>query len=106
MGAKIYKGERLSCGCVLVEVVKPGEVTQPLRHFVRHSPTGFEWGYTGSGPSELARCILLDFFGEDGETRGTKADALYQDFKMAFIAGIQKDIWAITDQQIIRWLAK
>ena len=26
---------------------------------VRHSPTGFEWGYLGLGRAELARCILV-----------------------------------------------
>lgn len=35
-----------------------------LRHHVRHSPTGFEWGYGGSGPAELARCILIDVLGD------------------------------------------
>jgi hypothetical protein len=38
----------------------------PLTHFVRHSPTGFGWGYGGSGPAELARCILLAVLGADG----------------------------------------
>lgn len=35
-----------------------------LQHVVKHSSAGFNWGYGGSGPSELARCILLDHLGE------------------------------------------
>ncbi len=31
-----------------------------LTHHVRHSPDGFSWGYLGSGPAELARCLLID----------------------------------------------
>lgn len=33
----------------------------PLRLGVRnHSPTGFSWGYNGSGPAQLALAILCD----------------------------------------------
>lgn len=37
----------------------------PLRHYVRHSPTGMEWGYGGSGPADLARSILIDVLGDE-----------------------------------------
>jgi hypothetical protein len=40
--------------------------TLPLRHHVRHSPAGFNWGYGGSGPAELARCILIDHLAPNG----------------------------------------
>lgn len=33
-------------------------VTNLDRRFVSHSPTGYEWGYMGSGPSDLAMNIL------------------------------------------------
>ena len=42
---------------------------------VRHSPDGFEWGYGGSGPSDLALNILILF------TDQCTADRLYQEFK-------------------------
>lgn len=41
----------------------------PLRHHVKHSPSGFSWGYAGAGPSELARCILLDHLGDQVKCR-------------------------------------
>ena len=31
-----------------------------------HSPTGFSWGYAGSGPAELARAILVHALGDEG----------------------------------------
>ena len=30
----------------------------------RHSPTGFEWGFSGSGPAQLALALLLDHSGD------------------------------------------
>jgi hypothetical protein len=35
-----------------------------LTHHVKHSPSGFAWGYGGSGPADLARCILIAVVGE------------------------------------------
>ena len=40
-----------------------------------HSPTGFEWGYPGSGPSQLALAILADVVGDE------LAQVHYQSFK-------------------------
>lgn len=40
-----------------------------------HSPDVFEWGYGGSGPSQLALAILLEVTGDDG-----RALNLYHDF--------------------------
>jgi hypothetical protein len=44
-----------------------------------HSPDGFNWGYAGSGPAQLALAIILALTGKpDG----------YQEFKFRVIAGI------------------
>lgn len=38
----------------------------PLRlDLVNHSPTGFAWGYCGSGPAQLALAIPADATGDD-----------------------------------------
>lgn len=48
-------------GSVPTVSVYVGEVPLgPLKHLVRHSPMGFEWGYGGSGPADLARSIVGD----------------------------------------------
>ena len=35
-----------------------------LPHVVFHSPTGFSWGYGGSGPADLSLSILADYLEE------------------------------------------
>ena len=62
---------------------------QPLPHIMRHSPTGFSWGYSGSGPADAALSILAHHFGEtdqDVKTGRSKAAVLYQAFKNEWIA--------------------
>lgn len=46
----------------------------------RHSPTGFECGYAGSGPAQLALAILMMFTDKDNASR------LHQNFKFGFLA--------------------
>ena len=66
-----------------------------------HSPDGFNWGYAGSGPAQLALAILLEIT-NDEET----ALAHYQDFKFEVIAAIpsQESDWEIEENKIIAWL--
>jgi len=64
---------------------------------VNHSPTGFCWGYAGSGPAQLALAILLDYFNGDRE----RALSLYQDFKFKVIAQLPMDEdFVLTDQRV------
>lgn len=62
------------------------------QRLVNHSPDGFNWGYQGSGPSQLALAILLQF------TDGATACQYYQDFKRAFISNLpQSDFREVVD---------
>lgn len=63
-------------------VLMNGLILDPKRsqQVVNHSPNGFEWGYGGSGPSQLALAILLDEVDQD------MALDLYQEFKWRVIA--------------------
>jgi hypothetical protein len=36
---------------------------EPVTHVVHHSPTGLEYGYSGSGPTDLALTLLCHVFG-------------------------------------------
>lgn len=66
---------------------------------VNHSPDGFMWGYAGSGPSQLALAILLNF------TRVEIAKKLYQKFKFDVIAGLDKDKdFQILKRDMLEWL--
>lgn len=65
-GTVSYHGLRDERGRV-AKVVRRGPddaEEQPLPlclHVANHSPSGFEWGYGGSGPAQLALAILLDY---------------------------------------------
>ena len=56
----------------------PGQ-GQELRN---HSPDGFNWGYGGSGPAQLALSICLELYGK------VIALMVYQDFKWKVVAKI------------------
>lgn len=43
--------------------VTDADGARPLYHHAEHSPTGYSWGYGGSGPHDLARSILYDRLG-------------------------------------------
>ena len=60
-----------------------------------HSSTGFEWGYGGSGPAQLALALLADHLG-DGEL----ALSLHQEFKRVVIAKLSRPTWMLTSDQI------
>ena len=49
-----------------------------------HSPDGFNWGYGGSGPAQLALAVLLELYGKE------KALGNYQSFKWKIIANISQ----------------
>jgi len=102
---KIYRGIRIDNGVkAVVEVLNDDSIrTYDLPHKVRHSPTGFEYGYGGSGPSEFARCILLDMDYPENEV-----DRWYQDFKRWFIerADRSKDLEISEDAVQLWWEGK
>ena len=82
-----------------------GKSVKRLRHVCRHSPDGFEWGYGGSGPSDLALSIMTDYFARQGFLDSTiRADSCYQDFKWAFIADAKGEVLSIYEDQIREWL--
>src|SRR5436305_4299702 len=93
---KIYHGFRTDNGCA-VTVEEDGEITGlPLRDDLRnHSPDGFEWGYGGSGPSQLALALAADVL-EDDE----KAQDVYQRLKFKLIGGLPDEGWVLTEDRI------
>jgi hypothetical protein len=63
-----YVGQRLDPEGCEVYVIRDDGKQYPLPLYTQirnHSPTGFEWGYNGSGPAQLALAILADHFGPD-----------------------------------------
>ena len=72
-----------------------GEPLDPRLDLANKSPSGFEWGYLGSGPAQLALAILADHLADDHQ-----AQRLYQRFKEQVIAPIQEDAWSIDSSEI------
>ena len=94
---KLYIGRR-NFGRAVVEVME-GAKYRPLHHIIRHSPTGMEWGYGGSGPGDLALSILTDLLGAE------EANRHYMAFKWAFVCNLAHDEWALDERVIREWLA-
>lgn len=88
---KIYEGRRSP---LAVEVTVDGQPLDPRFDLWNHSPTGFEWGYGGSGPAQLALALLADHLGDDA-----RAVALHQDFKWAVVAKLPHS-WTLTTNDI------
>lgn len=74
----VVDGERLACRYDLLSA----------------SPDGFEWGYGGSGPAQLAVSILAHAFDDQFATE------LYRDFKRDVIAGLPEHGWRLTRTEI------
>lgn len=67
----------------------------------QHSPTGFEWGYSGSGPSQLALALLLD--ATDDHAVALRA---YHWLMWEKVAGWLGDSWTITAGELFDLLDK
>jgi hypothetical protein len=89
---KQYAGRRQGYA-VIVSV--DGRPLNPRLDLWNHSPTGFEWGYGGSGPAQLALAILAHHLGDD-----ELAFNFHHRFKWMVIAELPKRSWLLTSQEI------
>lgn len=81
---------------------------------VHHSPSGYEWGYGGSGPADLALNICeliltrLGYYGERQECfEGgcfSLAFALHQKFKWKFVSAVDREGGVIDWDQAVSWV--
>jgi hypothetical protein len=83
--------------CV-VDVRTPGRCRRlRLRLDIRaHSPTGFEWGYGGSGPAQLALALCVDACG-----RSVADPRVYQRVKWDVICKLPHAGWTLTQAEIV-----
>lgn len=82
---------------IIIVIDEHGDTRQlDLRlDLANHSPTGFCWGYNGSGPAQTALAILADYWDDQAALR------LYQSFKSKVIAGLPMDQdFELTSEQI------
>ena len=75
-----------------------GNIEVSIPQKIKYHSLDFEWGYSGSGPADLALNILycfLDF---------NSAWKLHQEFKREFISSMPKAGGTITNENIKAWL--
>jgi hypothetical protein len=95
---KTYRGHKFS-ECVFVSRDNSPESVRrldPRLDLANHSPTGFAWGYGGSGPAQLALALLADVLGDD-----EAALRYHQEFKFKVIGRLPQNApWTLTEQDI------
>ena len=76
----------------------PRVALKPRNDIFNHSPTGFECGYEGSGPAQLALAVLCAALEEMVPNPDAIALRLHQDFKRDVIAKISREVktWAFS----------
>ena len=89
---KRYEGRRE--GYAVIVTVDERRLN-PRLDLWNHSPTGFEWGYCGSGPAQLALAILADHCGNDEQ-----AFNFHHRFKWAVVAELPRRSWKLTSDEI------
>jgi len=95
---KRYHGTRTEQGCTVTveEDGKPMRTLDLRLDLRQHSPTGPEWGYSGSGPAQLALALAADVLGDD-----EKAQDLYQRLKFKLIGRLPHEGWVLTEERIL-----
>lgn len=105
----IYSGTKKNIGhnevLIKEEYFNDASINHVLEHIERHSPDGFQWGYGGSGPADLALSILTDYCTRMRMNEETVdlVEGYYQKFKKDFIASSPDEL-NITSEQIEEWL--
>jgi hypothetical protein len=71
----------------------------PALHIRRHSPTGLECGYQGSGCAQLALAILHHVY-----PFSRIPTRLYQAYKRDVIGRLAKSGWTLTRDSVVAWV--
>ncbi len=89
---------------IKVEYSNGAFINEELKHILRHSPDGFNMGYAGSAPADLALSILTDFCKRKNIDNNI-VEKLYQKFKFDFIADCGNEL-SIRCIEIAEWIIK
>lgn len=63
---------------------------KPSQKIMNHSPDGFAWGYSGSGPAQLALALTV-YAAEMMDVPFGRVRQFYQEVKSEFVANWPKD---------------
>jgi hypothetical protein len=98
MTNEIYQGMRIQNRCTVTVNDKP----LPIRHDLVNKSAGFEWGFNGAGPAQLALAILAYHCGSDEQ----RALDNYDEFKILVTAHIPCNTWSMDREYIEQILRK
>ena len=100
---RIYKGYRIQNqigGLVEVHDSEGNFEKLPVNESLYQGDDGFEWGYGGAGPRQLAFSLLYDV-----TQNSVLAARNAQDFKWDVLARIpMEDDWKLTTEEIVKWV--
>jgi hypothetical protein len=99
MSKVVYQGNRAKDQAIAWRIHRGMRTPLKQRQELwNHSPTGFEWGYGGSGPAQLALALLCDALNDD-----ERAVDLHQAFKWAVVCKLDHLEWELEQADIIKW---
>ncbi|MSP83682.1 MAG: hypothetical protein EXQ94_12375 [Alphaproteobacteria bacterium] len=93
---KLYQGRRTPDGC---EVTVDGRPLNPRLDLHQYA-AGFEWGYDGTGPRQLALALLAEHHGKDEPALAGSATLV-----RALLETLEGETWSLTGEDIERALA-
>jgi len=95
----VYRGRRDPTAPVgeELEVTVDGEPLAKRYDLLSASPSGFETGYNGSGPAQLAIAMLAHAYDDE------VACEYYQRFKREVVSELPEEGWTLTKQDLDAW---
>lgn len=95
-----YVGFRVDGSAVVLNLSEHRRISlERSLDLVNHSPSGFGWGYSGSGPAQLACSLLLDYYEDEQFAREH-----YIAFRNQVISQLECDgpaaCWHLTGEEI------
>lgn len=100
-----YRQGQSGGGCLVTIVDEAGDervlpMPQLSRNESRHSPDGYQWSYSGSGPTELARAILVAVIPGDDRVRHPRC---YRRCRDHFLSGLKADEFEFDFKDVQAW---
>lgn len=100
---KVFHGIRTQEGARVWVQTRAAMFPLSPRNDVQNHSDGFEWGYGGSGPAQLALAICLELL--EGEPGGLAlARRWHQDVKWRFIGTLGADVWQLEGKAVVDYV--
>ena len=102
-----FRGERIPHPDFRVQVfITKDGVEKPFspersQRLMNHNADGFDWGFIGSGPSQLALALLLEVTDND-----EVALSYYHDFSRSVVSCLPLKRWTLTADAIRQWIGE